>query len=499
MMKSINILSVVEAYRNLNSILFEKFMSNFDIPVGSNRGLRDYELNGIESLVNNLMKEGEELSITNNFYIGYSIPQIGKEFDLLRFGNNYIINIEIKTECKEDKILKQQKRNKYYLDFLNQDIYIFTFVSNENSLYMLSIENNDEKLQKVSMSELYHKLLYQESIELDNINDRFNPSNYLVSPFNSTENFILRKYFLTEQQETICREIQKKLSDNTTNFIALTGDAGTGKTLLTYHIAKECIEKKRRVLIMHCAQLNEGHRILSENWGWNICMPKYMPDLDNYELIIIDEAQRMYKNQFDKLVNATKNTKIKCIFSYDENQYLRINEKAHNVKERVEKELLCIPYKLTDKIRTNKEIAYFIKQLFNKNKNIPNVDFPNIDLIYCKDYTSAKSLLKSLSSNKWKVPTYTPGTRSTFHYEKYSSCDPDCAHSVIGQEFENIAIVLDERFNYNDSGNLVADNSYYSQRQMLYQIITRAIKKLCIVIINNETMLERILDILNKK
>ena len=207
----------------------------------------------------------------------------------------------------------------------------------------------------------------------------------------------------------------------------------------------------------------------------------------------------MYRDQFNKLVDAIKKTKIKCIFSYDENQYLRINEKVHNVKERIEKELLCVPYKLTNKIRTNKEIAYFIKQLFNKNKNIPNVYFPNIELIYCKDYISAKALLKSLSDNKWKVPTYTPGTRSTFHYEKYSSCDSDCAHSVIGQEFDNVAIVLDENFNYDNSGNLVADNSYYSQRQMLYQIITRTIKKLCIVIINNETMLERTLDILNKK
>ena len=119
--------------------------------------------------------------------------------------------------------------------------------------------------------------------------------------------------------------------------------------------------------------------------------------------------------------------------------------------------------------------------------------------MFCKDYISAKALLKTLSENNWKVPIYTPGTRSTFHYEKYSSCDPDSAHSVIGQEFDNIAVVLDEHFKYNDSGILIADNTYYSQRQMLYQIITRAIKKLCVIIINNEIMLERTLEILNKE
>ena len=51
---------------------------------------------------------------------------------------------------------------------------------------------------------------------------------------------------------------------------------------------------------------------------------------------------------------------------------------------------------------------------------------------------------------------------------------------------------------YNSQGDLIADNTYYSQRQMLYQIITRTRKKLHIVIIDNEVMLDRCIDILNK-
>ena len=63
-----------------------------------------------------------------------------------------------------------------------------------------------------------------------------------------------------------------------------------------------------------------------------------------------------------------------------------------------------VPPKLTDKIRTNKEIAYFIRQLFNLKKNISNIDYPNIELTYCKNYFSAKSLLQELSKKNWKVP-----------------------------------------------------------------------------------------------
>lgn len=427
-----------------------------------------------------------------------SKTQIGKEFDLLRFGDNYIINIEIKTESSIDKIFKQQQKNKYYLEFLNKEIYIYTYILNENKLYKLIRKDSNNEIKEATFNELCNKLLLQEVVTFNNIDDLFNPSDYLVSPFNSPEKFMAEGYFLTVQQEQIYNEIRTKLSDATTKFIALTGSAGTGKTLLTYHIAKESIRKGEKVLILHCAPLNSGHKILMEEYGWSIHMPKYAPNTTDFDLIIIDEAQRMYPYQFDKYIEEVRTFNKKCIFSYDENQYLRDNEKNYHTKERIEKELSCTPYKLTDKIRTNKEIAYFIRQLFNLKKNISNIDYPNIELTYCKNYFSAKSLLQELSKKNWKVPNYTPGTRSTFHYEAYLSGDTECAHSVVGQEFDNVVIVIDDSFKYNSQGDLIADNTYYSQRQMLYQIITRTRKKLHIVIIDNEVMLDRCIDILNK-
>ena len=107
-MKSVNILSIIEAYRKLNNTLFQKLMNSYGII----SGIKDYELNGIESFVNELLKIKNNIAIVNNYYLGYSIPQIGKEFDLLRFGDNYIINIEIKTESSIDKIFKQQQKNR---------------------------------------------------------------------------------------------------------------------------------------------------------------------------------------------------------------------------------------------------------------------------------------------------------------------------------------------------------------------------------------------------
>ncbi|EXZ27310.1 istB-like ATP binding family protein [Bacteroides fragilis str. S36L11] len=452
----------------------------------------------MESFVDELLKANNNISIVNRYYLGYSIPQIGKEFDLLRFGHNYIINIEIKTESSIEKILKQQQKNKYYLSFLDKPLHIYTFISNENKLYKLVIRNNGDEIEEITFNELCNILMSQEVVTFNNIDDLFNPSDYLVSPFNSPEKFMSEGYFLTVQQEQIYKEIQTKLSDTATNFIALTGGAGTGKTLLTYHIAKETIQRGKKVLILHCAPLNSGHQILMDEYNWSIYMPKYAPNTIDFDLIIIDEAQRMYPYQFDKYIKEVRTLNKKCIFSYDEKQYLRDNEKQYHTKERIEKELLYTPYKLTDKIRTNKEIAYFIRQLFNIKKNIPNIDYTNIELTYCKDCYSAKLLLQELLERGWKTPNYTPGTRSFFHYEAYLSNDTESAHSVVGQEFNNVVVVIDESFKYNSQGDLIADNTYYSQRQMLYQIITRTRKKLHIVIINNEVMLNRCIDILSK-
>lgn len=493
-MRNINILSIIEAYRKLSNTLFQKLMNSY----GITSGIKNYELNSIESFVDELLKANNNISIVNRYYLGYSIPQIGKEFDLLRFGHNYIINIEIKTESSIEKILKQQQKNKYYLSFLDKPLHIYTFISNENKLYKLVIRNNGDEIEEITFNELCNILMSQEVVTFNNIDDLFNPSDYLVSPFNSPEKFMSEGYFLTVQQEQIYKEIQTKLSDTVTNFIALTGGAGTGKTLLTYHIAKETIQRGKKVLILHCAPLNSGHQILMDEYNWSIYMPKYAPNTIDFDLIIIDEAQRMYPYQFDKYIREVRTLNKKCIFSYDEKQYLRDNEKQYHTKERIEKELLCTPYKLTDKIRTNKEIAYFIRQLFNIKKNIPNIDYTNIELTYCKDCYSAKLLLQELLERGWKTPNYTPGTRSFFHYEAYLSNDTESAHSVVGQEFNNVVVVIDESFKYNSQGDLIADNTYYSQRQMLYQIITRTRKKLHIVIINNEVMLNRCIDILSK-
>ena len=180
-MKKINILSLVQAYETLGEESYKNFLDHYGISI------KDKEVDDLKSLLTVLYEETEDRGIFDQFYVSYKIPQIGKEFDLLRFGKECVINIELKGSSTEEKILKQLKRNRYYLGSLEKQLYGFTFVSDENKLYYL---NDKDEIEEVDFSNLIELLHKQELENFDDVDALFNPSDYLVSPFNSTDQFI---------------------------------------------------------------------------------------------------------------------------------------------------------------------------------------------------------------------------------------------------------------------------------------------------------------------
>lgn len=497
-MKTINLKNLVDSYKSLSIETLSSYLGFYGIELaekGKNCGLSANELDCMTSFIELFKTTHDPISLLDNFFVGYMIPQIGKEFDLLRFNKTNVVNIELKSKASEEKILKQLKRNRYYLQFLDREVSLFTYVQETEKLYML----DKEHLTPVSFDDLYKELI-KDCDEFDDINKLFNPSNYLISPFNSTKKFMEEEYFLTEHQEEIRTNVMKVVETSSTEFMALTGAAGTGKTLLTYDIAKELRNKGKRVLIVHCAQLNSGQRMLQDEYGWDICMAKAIGNevLKGYNVIIVDEAQRARQTQFDKLIESANQENMTCIFSYDEKQYLSNDEKNRNMSNQILRVLTQDIFQLTTKIRTNKEIASFIKPLFDCNEKLSNLKYANIDLCYCSQKQEVILLSRHLQEKGWKIPKYTPGTRSIFCYEGYGTAEEESAHEVIGQEFDKVVAIIDASFDYDEGGKLIANNSYYSQRQMLYQILTRTRQRLYVIILNNEPMLKRCLEILKR-
>lgn len=462
--------------------------------------MKEYEIDDLMSLVKQFQTDSEEIDIFEEFYVGYCINQINKEFDLLRIGKNSVINIELKGKNTGEKIKEQLIKNKYYLSFLEKEIFNVTYVTSEQSLLYL---NKQEELEEVHISFVIDKLYQQKIEEIEDINKLFNPSNYLISPFNSTSAFIKGQYFLTHQQNEIKKSIINLKAENSACFASIQGAAGTGKTLLTYDIAKEYIKNHKKVIIFHCGSLNTGHINLRQEHLWIVDSIKNLKDykLSEYDIIIIDEVQRIYKYQLDKILEQIMNINIKCIFSYDPKQCLASWEIKSNIPEYIMQRVSPKTFHLTEKIRTNKEISSFIKNLFDLSKKNPCQKYTNINIQYFSNARDAQEYIDMLNNRGWKVINYTPSRYDSYPYDSYQIYGRDSAHKVIGQEYDKVIAVIDRYFYYNDEGKLdtkgYTKTPYYHPTKMLFQIMTRTRKKLTIVIIKNEVLLKQCMQILN--
>lgn len=497
MNSQINILTIVQTYKKCSVDIFREYVGLMKVT------FKDHELNDLVQLVEQLQKVNDNISILDGYYFGYTIPQISKEFDLLRLGYNYNVNIEIKSTASSEDVKKQLVENKYYLSFLDVNPICLTYVTDCGKLFKLS---NDNQLDNIDFIELSRLLDSQVLCEPVNLNTMFKPKNYLVSPFNSTDRFIQNKYFLTGQQQEIKTKVLEELSKRQECFITIKGNAGTGKTLLTYDIAKECISNKDMPIIIHCGNLNNGHFKLRDEYGWNICRIKDLgyKDLDNYNVIIIDEAQRIKVSQLNYIIENVKSNGMCCIFSYDKNQCLNKKEIDRDIDSLIVDTLDPIDNNLTDKIRTNKEIASFIKRLFDRSKGLNKFNqYSNIELSYYAHASEAHNQLLYLKEKGWKIINYTSSLVHTLPYDNFAVEKSDNAHTVIGQEFDNVVAVIDNHFYYNSSGKLSTKGyrhkPHYHPTKMLFQILTRAKVKIHIVIIDNNELFTRCIEILKGK
>ena len=160
----------------------------------------------------------------------------------------------------EAKIHKQLVRNKYYLGHFERTIYLFTYVKG-GRVYTLDEQNHLAKTTVLELKNIVKQT--QKTSEIEDIDQFFKPSRFLISPLNTPERFLKGDYFLTDQQEEYKNAIIDGIEKKKVLF-GLTGRPGTGKTLLLYDIARE-LSKKYRCLIVHCAPLSQGHEYLSKH------------------------------------------------------------------------------------------------------------------------------------------------------------------------------------------------------------------------------------------
>ncbi|MDT0740503.1 AAA family ATPase [Staphylococcus chromogenes] len=481
-----NLKKFLNIYLTEDTELINTYIESDSLP------LKENEIEDLKSLINLLELGYKDFE---GFFLGYIVPHIGHEMDLLKVTDNAILNIELKSQSEITKINKQQKYNYFYLKTLNKKVSIITYNKYEEKFYKYCSES--EESIEINIDEVREELIeYGEEKFKSDIDYLFKPSNFLISPFNDTNKFLEGKYYLTAKQE----EIKKDIINHNGTIAIIEGRPGTGKSLLLYDIART-LKHDFNILMIHCALLNEGHELMiEENWDIKSAHKNWVYNEENYEgknYIFIDESHRFYPAQLKYVLETAIKKDIKIITTIDPSQYLRDNENDFNNLEQLKNYSDTYYKKIGNKIRSNPEIASFVKSIINL-KNKPEYKYENISVEYLSKEDDWMSYLQNLQKKGW---TYLPFTKSkdSISYHKYCYANRYLnTHRIIGQEFNKVAVILDEGFKYEDGYLGFYGAYYYNPRQMLFQNLTRAREKIKVIVINNIELYKKISKVLIK-
>ncbi len=485
-MQSINLVSLIDIQKSTSPEIRNDYYQKMNIQ------LKDHEFECLSEMLS-LFSKHSPISLFDSFFVNYTIKQIGKEFDLLRITEDLVLNIELKSELDEEKISKQIKRNFYYLKALNKKTCIFTYVLSTNCFYILN--EDSETIESVEMNVILAKLNEQTS-KFINPNSLFVPSNYLVSPFNRTDEFEQGNYFLTQHQEKIKNHILKERNNT---LFCITGSAGTGKTLLVYDLAREFMLRNMKTMIIHGGYLNNGQKQLNKS-GYVIEEISQVNNIQHiassYDVIIIDEAQRISVAQFNNIYENCIKKKTTLILSYDQKQVLSKREEESNIGELFKQRTLKqFHFTLTKKIRTNKHLSNLIMALIDKKNNF-SVPSKFINYTYFNSYENAIEFTKLLRKHNWTFINPTASKYNPEVYDRYYLSDSQNTHKVIGQEFDKVGLIIPPEFTYSLEGKLLfRSRSYYHAEKMFYQAISRTKNEIWFVIVKNDEILNRLLEI----
>ena len=312
---------------------------------------------------------------------------------------------------------------------------------------------------------------------------------------------------MTGQQADIKKQIFKDIEKDKYKLYCISANAGTGKTLLLYDIAKTLYSQKKQATIIHCGMLNTGQEELIRN-EFKIYLIKEVKDesieniFNKMNFILIDEAHRIREFQLKLLIKKSAELKISMLFAYDTKQALGSEEAKdiYNYLEENNKDIEKQLYTLSSKIRSNKEIASFIKNLFQVGSAKDNTNYDNITIEFFSDIRDVRNYIAVLKEEEqWKEITY---TTSKYNFEPLDFIVDRRelnAHQVIGQEFKKVVFIMDTNFRYNGKKLEFRKGGYYRLEGMLYQIVTRATDELKIIVYKNYDLFLRLIEIKNCK
>ncbi len=489
-MASLNLFSVFGILSSDNNELINDFLRINGIK------LKAHEFSGFRLTLQHLFEAGVNGKKASGYYIGLLCSNLmQEEFDILRFTNRSILNIEIKSSMPAKGIINQMQRHMHLLKTLDKEVFCVSFIEDEDVLY----QYEDGSMREITFDYLIS--LIEEDYVDNNLLDSIDVSTILVSPYSQPDIFSEHKYFLTNQQD----EFKRNILASTSKYIALSGKAGSGKSLLLFDIAKSLMEQNYTVCIVFCANMSQ-HEYISEKTGVLIKSIKdfRIEDINNYDIVLFDEAQRLRKEQLNSIIDKFIGKQL--IFSLDQQQTLHTAEIKLNVEEKIINLQDAEYYSLSNKIRINVEVESFAKKLLFYN--CPHWQPTKYNCIKLTYFSNKENLTDYCSERRKSGVTIielTPyTTKSTYNLKmpKLYSLSED-SHSVIGQEFDNVIVILNKYFTYveNENGEVMLSTNYpeyypFDENHCVWEAISRTKKTLEIVVVENPILYNKIGKIL---
>lgn len=467
--------------------------------------IKKWEMEGLYSLCSHLSKVMNDSEALEFFY-SFTMPKIGKEFDLLRINGDYVVNIELKSGNVSDETIKKQLiQNKYYLSTLSKNMYFYTFISSQNRLVRLS---NSGRIVDCEWEELAKILERQNDCYDGNIEELFKEENYLISPLTDVGRFLRQDYFLTLQQKDIRKLIMKQLRNKDGSLKrgfsiqGFTGLPGTGKTILLYDIAMQ-LSKAQKVCVLHFGSHEKELEQLDERLK-RIDFYYYDDVVNNnfknqYFAILVDEGHRVDAQAISTIINLAKKWEVPVIISYDREEAIAPEERIINGTKLIEDIDDCQIYKLTNRIRMNSEISIFVSNVMCIKERNYRRDYPSVSLAYANDDNEANILLQNYEKDGF---IYIWDDEILNENKNIDIRNPLLAvksSTAACKEFDKVVMIIDESFYYNDDGFLRCSNNYKESRvRNLYHGLSRAKKNIAIVVKNNIHVFDTLLFILQK-
>lgn len=441
---------------------------------------------------------------SDGWFLGTDLGVI-PDFDALWFGSDVVINLDLKHErtCNmEDKVRNKFEKQSGVLNLLDDlKILQLVYIASEKRL----LEYSNQRFTNFSFETLSENLKrFAADDTPKNIVASIEPSDYLVSPISSVDRFLQGKYWLTPDQETIAEACSN------VGLYAVSGSAGSGKSLIAYDLARR-LARTKKILFVFSGSLRPAHNRLEhelKNASFVSANSFRDMDIDRFDCVLVDEAQRLYSKERIKLVTwAEAHHKDRTIVVfYDVNQTLGRKDAGNLMDSVVQSWInrrLAVRFHLDKGLRSNPSINAFVRELFALEKKPPldvGVDdmLNSVEVRYFDTHQAAYYWIENRINQGYQFIVPTPSTYDKSSSDAFSMMSKGFrnTHSVIGGEFEDVVTYLDENIYYGNDGHLKGNfGEYYAIKNETYVNMTRAKSHLSIAIINNPDVYQAITEV----